>query len=339
MPHEAVWRDCFDHSFPIRGSGLQGGQPLDAQQALDRKSRLLHSAATDAGRTLAAALVSGATPSSTVWGLLDVTGADDAGKRWLDEKAKQLHEEIHASTFDAAAMECSLDMVAAGWFALYVDVDRAEGGFVFEQWPLSGVYAASTKAGGLVDTVFREYTLTAEQCVREFGATGVSGDTLKKFQQTPDANVTLCHAIYPRQPYVVDARLAKNLPIASCHFEVDSKHLLRESGYHEMPVIVPRWAVIPSSVYAIGPMFDALPDARQLNELPAHGHDERGARDRRHVDRRGRRRAEPAHREGRPAQGDRRQQRRQHEAAVRRRRLAPGRRAHRAAARARSARC
>jgi len=266
-PHESVWRDCFDHSFPIRGSGLQGGEPMTAQQAADRKARLLHSAATDAGRTLAAALVSGATPSSTVWGLLDVTGADDEGKRWLDEAAKQLHEEIHASTFDAAAMECSLDMVAAGWFALYVDVDREAGGFVFEQWPISGVYAATTKPGGLVDTVFREYTLTAEQCIREFGETGVSGDTLKKAQQNPDAPITLCHAIYPRRPFVVNARLAKNLPIASCHFEVESKHLLRESGYHEMPVIVPRWAVIPNSVYAIGPMFDALPDARELNEF------------------------------------------------------------------------
>lgn len=266
QPHEAVWRDCFDHSFPIRGSGLQGGAPLDAQQAADRKARLLHSAATDAGRTLAAALVSGATPSSTVWGLLDVTGADDAGKRWLDEAAKQLHEEIHAGTFDAAAIECMFDMVGAGWFALYVDVDREQGGFTFEQWPLAGVYAATTKAGGQVDTVFREYTLTAEQCMREFGEHAVSADTRKKHQADPDTPVLVCHAIYPRMPYVVGAKLAKNLPIASCHFEVDHQHLLRESGYHEMPVIVPRWAVIPGSVYAVGPMFDALPDARQLNE-------------------------------------------------------------------------
>jgi hypothetical protein len=240
---------------------------MDAQQALDRKARLLHSAATDAGRTLAAALVSGATPSSSVWGLLNVTGSDEAGVRWLDEAAKQLHEEIHAGTFDAAAIECMFDMVGAGWFALYVDVDRDQGGFTFEQWPLAGVFAAATKPGGLVDTVFREYTLTAEQAIREFGEGAVSADTLKKHQADPDSPVLICHAIYPRMPYVVGARLAKNLPIASCHFEVDHQHLLRESGYHEMPVIVPRWAIIPGSVYAVGPMFDALPDARQLNEL------------------------------------------------------------------------
>lgn len=267
LVHETVWQDCFDHSFPIRGSGLAGGAPLDAQQAMDRKSRLLHSAATDAGRTLAAAIVSGATPSSSVWALLDVSGADDGGRRWLDDCGKQLHEEIHASTFDAAAFECAMDLVAAGWFALYVDVDREAGGFTFTQWPLSSVFAATTKPGGLIDTVFRKYTLTAEQTVLEFGAENVSGAVLKKANDTPDDPVELCHAIYPRHPYAVNAKLAKNLPFASCHFELTSKQLLRESGYNEMPVIVPRWAMIPDSVYAIGPMFDALPDARELNEF------------------------------------------------------------------------
>jgi hypothetical protein len=265
--HEPVWRDCFDHSFPIRGSGLQGGQPLDAQQALDRKARLLHSAATDAGRTLAAAIVSGSTPSSSVWALLAVSGADDDGKAWLDEKGKQLHEEVHASTFDSAAFECALDLVAAGWFALYIDTNREAGGFTFTQWSVASVYAASTKAGGPIDTVFRKYTLTAEQCITEFGEDKVSADVLKKWKADPDTPVCICHAIYPRSTYVVDARLSKNLPVASCHFEVEHKHELRESGYHEMPVIVPRWAVIPDSVYAIGPMFDALPDARELNEF------------------------------------------------------------------------
>jgi len=265
QPHEQTWRDCFDHSWPIRGSGLQGSQPLDAQQAMDRKARLLHSVSTDAGRTLAAAIVSGAVPSSSVWALLDVTGADDEARQWLEDKGKQLHEEVHASTFDAAAIECAMDLVAGGWFALYVDTDREVGGLTFTQWPMASVYAATTKAGGLVDTVFREYTLTAEQCIKEFGKDKVSADVLKKFDADPDTCVTICHAIYPRTMYVVGSRLAKNLPIASCHFEVETQHELRESGYNEMPVIVPRWAMIPDSVYAVGPMFDALPDARELN--------------------------------------------------------------------------
>lgn len=264
--HEPVWLDCFDYSWPIRGSGLQGGAPLDAQQAMDRKARLLHTVATEGGRTLAAAVVSGATPSSSVWALLSAMGGtDEAGKAWLEWAGKMLHEEIHASTFDAVAFECAMDLVAAGWFALYVyDNER---GLAFTQWEISSVFASTTIAGGPVDTVFRKYSLTAEQAVKEFGENNVSTQTAKMAKESPDTMVQVCHAIYPRTTYLVGAKLARNMPIASCHFEVDSKHLLRESGYNEMPVIVPRWAVIPASVYAIGPMFDALPDARELNEF------------------------------------------------------------------------
>lgn len=267
-PHEKVWRDCLDHSFPLRGSGLDGRSPMDAKDSQELKAKLLHTAATDAGRTLAAAIVSGAVPSSSVWALLGTAGqSDDEGEAWLDEKGKQLHEEVHSGTFDAVAYECALDLVGAGWFALYIDDDREVGGLQFEQWPLATVYAATSKAGGLVDTVFRAYTLTAEQAVREFGEQAVSEDTRKKAEKHPDAEVEICHAIYPRATWLVGAKLAKNLPIASVHFEIGAKALLRESGYHEMPVIVPRWAVIPGTPYAVGPMSDALPDARELNEF------------------------------------------------------------------------
>jgi hypothetical protein len=54
---------------------------------------------------------------------------------------------------------------------------------------------------------------------------------------------------------------------ASCYVEAANKHLVVESGYEEFPCVVPRWSRIPNSAYAVGPMFDALPDARQLNEL------------------------------------------------------------------------
>jgi hypothetical protein len=49
--------------------------------------------------------------------------------------------------------------------------------------------------------------------------------------------------------------------------ERQSKHVVYEAGYHEMPVIVPRWRKLPNSVYGMGAMFDALPDTRELNDL------------------------------------------------------------------------
>ena len=265
-PHENVWRECFDHSWPLRGSGLQGSD-FTAQNALDRKARLMHGIATEAGRTLAAAIVSGATPSSSVWALLKAAGSDDEGGRFLDAAGKAVHEEVHASSYDSYAFECAMDLVGAGWFVLYIDVDREIGGLTFEQWPLAGCFVLSSKPGGRIDTIFRRYTITAEQAVNEFGIDRVSPRVAKQYAAEPDTKVTLCHAIYPRAIHVVEAKLAKNLPFASCHFEVDTRHELRESGYHEFPCVVPRWSLIPGTAYAVGPMMDALPDSRELNDF------------------------------------------------------------------------
>lgn len=268
QPHEQVWSECFDYSFPLRGSGLAGGATMSAQQGMDRLSKRLHSHASDAGRTLASALVSGATPSAAVWALLQIVGVEEGvGDVWLEEAAHELHEEIHGANYDAAAYECALDMVAAGWFVLYVDEDRTNGGLSFEQWPIASCWVAASKAGGLVDTIYRHCTLSAEQLIVEYGIENVSADVVKAFAKNPDEQIEIVRAIYPRWPHDKNAKLSKNLPFASVHWEVKTKHKLRESGYHEFPCIVPRWAVVPGTAYAVGPMFDALPEARELNDF------------------------------------------------------------------------
>ncbi len=265
-PHENVWKDCFDHSFPIRGAGLQGSV-MSAQTALDVKARLVDSTATDGGRILASALQSGMTPANARWFGLEVEGASDAAKLWLDEAAETLHQHIHNANFDAVGFECQQDMVAAGWFAMYIGEDLDEGGLLFDAWPMAQVYCASTKAGGGIDTVFRAFKLNAAQCASEYGEANVSEQTRKLASEKPDEQVDMLHAIYPRQMYVVGSQMATTMRYASCHVEVGSSTLVKESGYPEMPVIVPRWGLIPASAYAIGPMFDALPDVRELNEL------------------------------------------------------------------------
>src|SRR3546814_13683853 len=81
-----------------------------------------------------------------------------------------------------------------------------------------------------------------------------------------DLEFKFLHAIYPRTPYAVGAKLAKNLPFAPCHVAMESKTILRESGYHEFPVVVPRWVRLPGSSYGVGQVSSELPDIRQLNE-------------------------------------------------------------------------
>lgn len=265
LPHETVWRDCYDHSHPIRGSGFYS-DVMSADEALRRRARLIDSTATEAARTLASSIMSGMTPANALWFGMDVGQESDDERRWLDEASTILWENIHASNFDAAAYEGLLDVVDAGWFALYIDSHREKGGFKFELWPIASVFCSASTAGGMIDTVYRSYKLTAEQAYSEFGEE-LSEPTKKLVKDKPQEMVEFVHAIYPRSVHMVGARLAKNMPIASCQVEVQARKTVRESGYHEMPVVVPRWMVIPDSVYAVGPMMDALPDARTLNEL------------------------------------------------------------------------
>lgn len=263
-PHEGIWRDCFDYSFPVRGSGFDGDN-YDAAGVQRKKADLVDDTATDACQILASSLMGGMTPANARWFELAADQADDAAKQWLDDAADAVWSAIHRANFDAAGLEANLDIVGAGWAVLYVE-EADDGGLSFENWPLAQCFVASSRRGGLIDEVFRKYTLTAAQSFNTFGE-ALSDQAKKLAREKPDTPVELVQAIYPRQAWVPGSRVARNLPFASCHLEVSQKRVLREGGYHEFPCVVPRWRMIPSSCYAIGPMLDALPSARRLNAI------------------------------------------------------------------------
>jgi hypothetical protein len=266
LPHEQNWRDCFDYSFPERGSGFSG-ESSDATALSAKRAQLMDSTSTDAGQILASAIMSGGTPSNSRWFGL-TTGQDtDEEKRWFDLCAETIFTNIHGSNYDAVGFEACTDMIPAGWFVMFIDVDRELGGYHFDLWPMASCYIAASKTGGLPDTLIRSYELSVEQAINDFGKDKVSQKVRELFDSGKlDDKVEFCQSIYPRSAEATGVR-SKNLAFASCHVEVDSKHLVRESGFHECPFVAPRWAKLPNSDYAIGPMFRALPDVKQLNRL------------------------------------------------------------------------
>lgn len=265
-PHEQLWRDCFDYSFPERGDGFYG-DTSDASALQAKRARLMDSTSTDSGQILASAIMSGGTPSNSRWFGLSTGQDTDEEKRWFDECAETIFTNIHGSNFDAVGFEACTDMIPAGWFVMFIDVDRDQGGYHFDLWSMASCYIAASKAGGLPDTLVRSYELSAEQAINDFGEANVSEKIRKAMDDNkPDTKFKFCQSIYPRSAEATGVR-AKNLAFASCHVEIDSKRLVRESGYHECPFVAPRWSKLPNSDYAIGPMFRALPDVKQLNRL------------------------------------------------------------------------
>lgn len=268
--HEQVWKDCFDLTHPARGHGLMS-EVISATDAQQRKAQIFDSTPGDACKVGSASVMGGMVPSNARWFDLDVGQESEEEKRFLEDMARFMWENIHASNFDAEAMDALLDLMVAGWCVLYCD-ELDEGGLYFETWPLGQCYVGSSRNAGLVDTIYRVWEFSVSQVVAEYGIERVSEATRQKYHAKKfDDKVQLVHAIEPRAMYAVGARLAKNLPVASLHVEVQANHVLRESGYHEFPCMVPRWARLPGSAYALGPMSDALPDARTLNEVVRWG--------------------------------------------------------------------
>ncbi len=270
MVHEQVWREVFDYTAPERGHGFNGNV-VDATNAQGRRAEIFDSTAADSLRIFGSAIASGLTPPNSRWFQLDVGQESDDERRWLDDAAQTIFENIHGSNFDAASYEALMDFGPAGWMVLYIDAPD-DGGYHFEQWPLAQCAVSSSKSGGLVDTIYRVFPLTVEQCVAEYGEDGVSQTVRESFNKGGadlDRKIEMLWAIYPRAVSVAGggARMAKNKKFASCHMEVSTRHLCRESGYDEFPCVVPRWRLIPGSSYATGPGSDALPDIKTLNQI------------------------------------------------------------------------
>jgi hypothetical protein len=264
--HEHVWASCFDYTYPELGEGLQGNV-LDASSVQRKKAELLDSTGTDGARLLASSVMSGMTPANQVWFAMDVGEETDDERRWLDHAAERCWEEIHGSNYDAAKFEALLQIVAAGWYVLYIDEQDGDR-LAFEMFPLAQCYLATSKPGGRVDTLYRCFKLTAEQAVSEYGdkvSDRIKDDAAKK----PDTPHEFVHVMGPRVGARPGARMPKGLPYESLHIEVGSRGIVRESGYHEQPFVAPRWTVLPGSSYAIGPVSNALPAIRELNELLA----------------------------------------------------------------------
>lgn len=259
--HESHWRDCYRMTFPHRGTGFAG--VTSHETARRQQAELLDSTGSDAANVLAASIVSGMTPANSQWLELISESDSDSVKRWLSQVAEIIWRNIHAANFDAESFECAIDGVVGGTFALHIDIDRVKGGFIFQQWPLSQCYFAST-TGGAVDVVYRCYELTAQQIATQFPDT-VSETMKKNALERPDAKFPFVHAIYPRA--TTGGQTARNMPFASVHVSINENRLMREGGYQEFPLVVPRWSRIPGSVYAIGAVSLALPDIKELNIL------------------------------------------------------------------------
>lgn len=268
--HESHWRDCYRYGAPERQQAFGGG--VSGKERETQRADLFDSTASEAVQLLVASIMSGVTPSNALWFKAVPDGMDDVaemteGERWLESVCNFMWRNIHAANFDSEAPETVTDVTVAGWGVLYIDIDRdAGGGYVFESWALGDCFIGSTKANGLIDTIYREHRMSAEAMINTYGEDNCHVSVVETAKRNPTESFNLLHVICPRKTKGA-GQINKDMPFASYHVDLANKHTVKESGFHEFPCAVPRMRRIPNSLYGNGQMSFALPDAKSANRL------------------------------------------------------------------------
>jgi hypothetical protein len=265
---ETLWEDIARYVMP-RKAGLF---TKDSQPSVEDEAYLFDATAVRANMVLANGQLSWMTPMESRWFSLEPPAAmesEDEIKQWFKRCTETMHGELARSNFYTEIHELYLDRGAFGTASILVEQGR-QSSLNFTKLDI-GSFAVSENEEGYVDTLSREYEMTARQAALKFGPDALS-DTMKADLANPKTvrKFTVIHMVYPRGPGEIELgkRDAPNKPFASVYVEKASKHVLMVSGFDEQPFFVTRylkWKNCES--YGYSPSWTALPEARQLNFL------------------------------------------------------------------------
>ncbi|WFS62689.1 portal protein [Pseudodesulfovibrio thermohalotolerans] len=268
-PWTGAWQELSEYMLPRKNSFVPSGSGA-AWQGRAGDERIFDSTPMHALELLASSLGGLLTNPSLPWFDISVkdreTGDADEVRAFMQESRERMVALFNSEDtgFQAHVHELYLDVALLGTAVMYVEADPTTV-VRFSSRPLGEVFVAES-ARGQVDTVYRRYELTARQAVQEWGA-ACSDETLRKGEDRPEEPVEILHAVFPRMDRDPAGFGSAHFPYASVYLEVKGSHVLEESGYLEMPYMVPRWAKAAGETYGRGPGQTALSDTRVLNAM------------------------------------------------------------------------
>lgn len=263
--HESKWDDIIHYTDPIMGY-----VQVEEDDGYVKTQHIYDNIAYTNVVRLASVLNSMLTPRSERW--FNLTTNDEAfnesmpGKEWLNEVEDVLLRIFEKSNFYSEVQKNFKNLVNLGNSVMYIDDDDDTDIIVrFSTRHIKEVYIAENKYGE-VDTIYRCYTYTASQCYERWGD-AVSDDVKKLYEESPDKEVRVLHAVEPRLDYDADNKKSNNMPYASLWLEEASRHLLDESGYDTFPYTVSRWDTVAGDAYGTSPMHTVLPNVISLQRM------------------------------------------------------------------------
>jgi hypothetical protein len=269
QPWVSSWQEMTEYMLPRKNS-FTGTGLNNSMRGRTGDERIFDSTPMHALELLASSLGGMLTNPAMPWFDISVKNRDLGDSREVRTFLQQARERMISlfnaedTGFQTHVHELYLDVALLGTAVMYVESDP-ETVVRFSTRPLGEVHVAESMRG-MVDTVYRRYEISARQAIREWGAS-CSDETKRKAEDKPEEKVEILHAVFPRTDRDPFAIGAAHFPYASIYLETRASHILEESGYLELPYMVPRWAKAAGETYGRGPGQTALSDTRVLNAM------------------------------------------------------------------------
>lgn len=259
------WKEISDYLLPRSGRFFTS----DRNRGEKRNNNIYDSTGTRALRVLAAGMMAGMTSPARPWFRLmtSVPELDEstAVKSWLADVTRIMQMVFSKSNTYRALHGMYEELGAFGTASSIVLPDYRN---VIHHYTLTtGEFSIATDHRGTVNTLYREYEMTVDQMVGEFGYEKCSHTVKGLYDRHAMGQwIPVIQAIEPRAVRDPAKRDAKNMPYKSCYLERGGNDdtYLRESGFKDFPALCPRWAVAGGDIYGNSPAMEALGDIKQL---------------------------------------------------------------------------
>ena len=161
--------------------------------------------------------------------------------------------------------EYMLDQMIFGTSGVGVEAGR-ETKLLYAPYGVKEVYIEEG-AGGRVASIWLSFEWTVNRAIDEYGVDAVSDSLRKKYEDgNRSEKVSIIHVMRPRMEAKAEAGVLA-MPIESLHIEAETKHMLKEEVFNELPIAIGRFRKLNYEKYGRSPAMMALPDVREANAL------------------------------------------------------------------------
>ncbi len=261
-----TWKELSAYVAPTRGL-FETDTPNDGRR-INHKV-LLDSSAGLAAEVLSAGMMSGLTSPARSWFRLSLRPEEltrlQGVSEWLLEVTKRLETAFSKSNLYGVLHGFYHEIAVFGTAAFLLEENFETG--VRARLFTAGEYVLGVDDKGTVNTFGREFSMRPKQLMRHFGTAVLPPAIKREAAEGKARSYKVIHLILPNEERDFSKTDNRNFAYRSVYFLTDGT-LLRESGYHEFPVIAARWEVKNSAEsYGRGPGWKCLGDVKMLQKM------------------------------------------------------------------------